>query len=46
VNYYSVDQKTVLFVSGELAITSSGLVLELLFPRHVSRADVPRDNKK
>jgi hypothetical protein len=27
-----------LFVVGELAITSSGRVLELLLPRHVSRA--------
>jgi hypothetical protein len=33
-----------LFVSGELAITSSGRVLELLLPRHVS--DVSRENKK
>jgi len=29
-----------LFVSGELAITSSGRVLELLLPGYVSRADV------
>jgi hypothetical protein len=31
--------RSVLSVSGELAITSSGRVLELLLPRNVSRAD-------
>jgi hypothetical protein len=35
-----------LFVSGELAVTSSGGVLELLLPRHVSRADASRENKR
>jgi hypothetical protein len=33
-----------LFVSGELAITSAGRVLELLLPRYV--LDVSRENKK
>jgi hypothetical protein len=35
-----------LFVSGELAITSSGRDLELLLPRHVLRADISRENKR
>jgi hypothetical protein len=45
-----VDQRwkhgSVLSVSGELAIISSGKELESLLPRHVSRADVWRKNKR